>query len=133
MDNLQIETRKPKEIVNLTARINALIKQHYTQEGLCHVFLTHTTACITTGEVGEGTEEDLLEVVEQMIPRIRFRHGHDPAHAWSHMASSILGPSLTLPIMNGKLVLGTWQSVLLVELDGPRQRDIYVHLLPSAV
>jgi secondary thiamine-phosphate synthase enzyme len=133
MDNLQIETRKPKEIVDLTARINALIKTHHMQEGLCHVFLTHTTACITTGEVGEGTEEDLLEVVEQMIPRIRFRHGHDPSHAWSHMASSILGPSLMLPIQNGKLVLGTWQSVLLVELDGPRQRDIYVNLLPSAV
>jgi secondary thiamine-phosphate synthase enzyme len=133
MDSLQIETRKSKEIVDLTARLDALVKQHHMQDGLCHVFLTHTTACITTGEVGEGTEEDLLDVVEQMIPRIRFRHGHDPSHAWSHMASSILGPSLTLPIKSGKLVLGTWQSVLLVELDGPRQRDIHVNLLPSAV
>jgi secondary thiamine-phosphate synthase enzyme len=90
----------------------------------------HTTAALTTGEVGEGTEEDLLDVVQQMIPRIRFRHGHNPSHAWSHMASSILGPSLMVPIANGKLVLGTWQSVLLVELDGPRDREVQVTLVP---
>ena len=59
-------------------------------------------------------------MVEQMIPRIHFRHAHDPSHAWSHMASSILGPALTIPVAAGKLVLGTWQSVMLVELDGLR-------------
>jgi secondary thiamine-phosphate synthase enzyme len=86
---------------------------------------------LTTGEIGEGTEKDLLQVVEQMIPPIQFRHAHDPSHAWSHMASSILGASLTVPVSAGKLVLGTWQSVMLVELDGPRERTIHVTLLPS--
>jgi secondary thiamine-phosphate synthase enzyme len=66
-----------------------------------------------------------------MIPKIDFRHGHDPAHAWSHMASSILGPSLTIPVFDCKLVLGTWQSILLVELDGPRERDLHVTLIRS--
>ena len=55
---------------------------------------------------------------------LHFRHAHDPSHAWSHMASSILGPSLTIPVVAGKLVLGTWQSVMLVELDGPRERTV---------
>lgn len=81
--------------------------------------------------MGEGTEADLLEVVEQMIPRIRFRHAHDPGHAWTHMAASILGPSLHLSVEDGRLVLGTWQSVLLVELDGPRQRTIQINLIPT--
>ncbi|MGQ0812288.1 MAG: YjbQ family protein, partial [Nitrospiraceae bacterium] len=69
--------------------------------------------------------------VEQMVPRIQFQHAHNPSHAWSHMASSILGPALTIPVSFGKLQLGAWQSVLLVELDGPRQRDIHVTALHS--
>jgi secondary thiamine-phosphate synthase enzyme len=64
-----------------------------------------------------------------MIPSIRFRHAHDPSHAWSHMAASLLGPSLMIPITAGKLTLGTWQSVMLVELDGPRERAVHVTLL----
>jgi secondary thiamine-phosphate synthase enzyme len=66
-----------------------------------------------------------------MIPKIDFRHAHDPSHAWSHMASSILDPSFTLPISAGKLILGTWQSVMLVELDGPREREIHVTVIQS--
>jgi secondary thiamine-phosphate synthase enzyme len=86
---------------------------------------------VTTGEIGEGTEDDFLEVVEQMIPSIKFQHAHNPSHAWSHMASSILGPSLTVPVSGGQLLLGTWQSVMLVELDGPRERDVHVMLVSS--
>ena len=128
---LRISAGSLKEVVDLTDRIESLIRHAKVQEGLCSLFITHTTAALTTGEIGEGTEKDLLQVVEQMIPRIRFRHAHDPSHAWSHMASSILGPSLSIPISAGKLVLGTWQSVMLVELDGPRERTIHVTLLGS--
>jgi secondary thiamine-phosphate synthase enzyme len=128
---VRVATSRRKQIVDLTARVNELIRQAKLQEGLCSLFLAHTTAALTTGEVGEGTEDDLLDVVEQMIPKIQFRHAHDPAHAWSHMAASILGPSLTLPIRDGALALGAWQSVLLVELDGPRQREVHVMWSPS--
>ncbi len=127
---LPISTANLKQTVDLTDQVQAVIRQAKMKEGLCSIFVTHTTAAVTTGEIGEGTEQDLLEVVEQMIPRIQFRHAHDPSHAWSHMASSILGPSLTLPVSAGKLVLGTWQSVMLVELDGPRERDVHVTLVP---
>lgn len=131
METLKIKTERLKQVVDLTDRVNALIAKRKMTEGLCCLFVTHTTACLTTGEVGEGTEKDLLDVVEDMIPKIDFRHGHDPSHAWSHMASSILGPSLSVPVSSGRLVLGTWQSVLLVELDGPRDRDVNVTLIPS--
>ena len=131
METLKIKTDRLKQAVDLTDRVNALIAKRKVAEGLCCLFVTHTTACLTTGEVGEGTEKDLLDVVQEMIPKIDFRHGHDPSHAWSHMASSILGPSLTVPVSGGKLVLGTWQSVLLVELDGPRERDLHVTLVRS--
>ncbi len=131
MEHLKVKTERLKQVVDLTDRLNGLLAEHVMAEGLCCVFVTHTTACLTTGEVGEGTEKDLLDIVEQMIPKIDFRHGHDPSHAWSHMASSILGPSLTIPILDGALMLGTWQSVLLVELDGPRERDVHVTLIRS--
>ena len=131
-ETLHINTVNRKQVVNLTDRIEAVIQKAKTYDGLCSVFVTHTTAALTTGEIGEGTEEDFLQVVEQMIPRIQFRHAHDPKHAGSHMASSILGPSLTIPVSAGKLVLGTWQSVMLVELDGPRERAVYVNL-PAVV
>lgn len=126
---LRISTSSRKEIVDLTDRVEAVIQRAKMEEGLCSLFVTHTTAALTTGEIGEGTEDDFLQVVEQMIPRIHFRHAHNPSHAWSHMASSILGPSLTIPVSAGKLVLGTWQSVMLVELDGPRERTVHVALV----
>lgn len=128
---LQVSTTELKQIVDLTEQVQAVIRQAKLREGLCTVFVTHTTAAVTTGEIGEGTEEDFLQIVERMIPRIQFRHAHDPSHAWSHMASSIVGPSLSIPVSAGKLVLGTWQSVMLVELDGPRERDVHVALLQS--
>jgi secondary thiamine-phosphate synthase enzyme len=128
---LRIETKRAKEAVDVTDRVNEVIASAQVQEGLCVLFVAHTTAALTTGEVGEGTEVDLLEVVEQIIPPIRFRHAHDPSHAWSHMASSLLGPSLALPVSAGRLILGTWQSVLLIELDGPRRRDIHLQLMPA--
>jgi secondary thiamine-phosphate synthase enzyme len=128
---LRVATGNLKEVVDLTERVQALIGRAKLREGLCSLFVTHTTAALTTGEIGEGTEQDLLDVVQQIIPSIRFRHAHDPSHAWSHMAASMLGPSLSLPVVDGRLTLGTWQSVLLVELDGPRERTVYVTLLPT--
>ena len=132
METFQVKTTTLKEIVDLTPKLNRIIKEKDLQNGLCHVFLPHTTAALTTGEIGEGTEKDLLDVAEKIIPQIRFRHAHDPSHAWSHMAASLIGASLTLPVMDGELRLGTWQSVLLIELDGPRERQLVVGLAPTA-
>ncbi len=128
---LRIGTTDRKQVVDVTDRIEKVIRKAKMQQGLCSLFITHTTAALTTGEIGEGTEDDFLQVVEQMIPRIHFRHAHDPSHAWSHMASSLIGPSLAIPVSAGTLVLGTWQSVMLVELDGPRERSIHITLIPS--
>lgn len=128
---LQINTSERKQVVDLTDRVEGVIRQANVRDGLCILFLTHTTAALTTGEIGEGTEQDFLQVVEEMIPHIEFRHAHNPSHAWSHMASSILGPSLTIPISAGKLILGTWQALMLVELDGPRERNVHVTVVSS--
>lgn len=131
MERIQVETKNPKDIVDVTSKLNGLLQKKAFQDGLCHLFLPHTTAALTTGEMGEGTDKDFLDVAEAIIPKLKFRHAHDPSHAWSHMAGSLIGASLTVPVMNGELRLGTWQSVLLVEMDGPRERQIIVSLVPE--
>ena len=126
MNTITIRTTQAKQVIDVTDSIERVVAESGKKEGLCNIFVTHTTAGITTGEAIEGTDEDLMETLERMIPRIRFRHAHDPSHAPDHMISSILGASLTVPVHNGKLILGTWQRVLLVECNGPRERELVV-------
>ncbi|HJQ26272.1 MAG TPA: secondary thiamine-phosphate synthase enzyme YjbQ [Blastocatellia bacterium] len=123
---ITISTRRDKQVIDITNRVQQFLSESGARDGLCNVFVTHTTACVTTGEAIEGTDEDLMEVLEKMIPAIRFRHAHDPSHAPDHMISSILGASLTVPVRNGELVLGTWQRVLFVECNGPRSREVVI-------
>lgn len=126
---ITISTRQDKQVLDITDRVQRCLSESEVGEGLCSVFVTHTTAAITTGESIEGTDEDLMEVLERLIPKIKFRHEHDPSHAPDHMISSIVGPGVTIPIRGGKLQLGTWQSVLLVECNGPRERTVIVSVL----
>lgn len=128
---LTITTRRDKQVLDITDRVQQHISQSEVQVGLCNIFVMHTTAAITTGESIEGTDEDLMEVLERIIPNIKFRHQHDPSHAPDHMISSIVGASITVPIDGGKLQLGTWQRVLLVECNGPRERKVVVTVLAS--
>jgi secondary thiamine-phosphate synthase enzyme len=126
---ITISTRRDKQVLDITPRVHQYLQQLEVSDGLCNLFVQHTTAGLTTGEAIEGTDEDLMEVLEKMIPAIRFRHGHDPSHAPDHMISSIIGASLTLPVRGGQLQLGTWQRVLLVECNGPRDRRIVITVL----
>jgi secondary thiamine-phosphate synthase enzyme len=128
---ITISTKREKQALDITTRIHQYLVQVGIDQGLCNIFVAHTTAGITTGEAIEGTDEDLMETLERMIPEIKFRHAHDPSHAPDHMISSVLGPSLTVPVRGGKLQLGTWQRVLLIECNGPRERQIVLTVLPA--
>lgn len=124
-----IQTQKKKQVVDITDEIEAeLVKQNF-RDGLCHAFVLHTTCAITTADLDPGTDEDMLDAFEAMIPKLKYRHPHNPAHVGDHIMSSIIGPSLTVPVENGKLILGEWQRVVLVELNGPREREVRVNLL----
>jgi secondary thiamine-phosphate synthase enzyme len=123
---ISIETRRKRQAIDITERVEEAFRRLGISGGLCNLFVTHTTAALATGESIEGTDEDLMETMEKIIPEIRFRHAHDPSHAPDHMISSILGASLTVPIIEGALLLGTWQRILLVECNGPRVRTVIV-------
>jgi secondary thiamine-phosphate synthase enzyme len=131
MQKLAIKTRKKREVLDITDAVEALVgKNHAT--GICNLFILHTTAALTTADLDPGTDLDMLDAFEAMIPRLRYRHPHNPEHVPDHILSALIGASVALPFERGKLILGTWQRVVLVELDGPRDRQLVASLTPEA-
>ena len=126
MKTVTITTKKKDEVVDITETVENLLEEMKAQSGMCVVFVAHTTCALTTADLDPGTDLDFLNALRRMLPHISYRHPHDPSHTPDHILSSILGPSLAIPYQDGQLLLGIWQRVILVELDGPRQRTLHV-------
>lgn len=127
--NLTIKTRLSRQVIDVTDQINALIPERLT--GLANVTVLHTTAALTTADLDPGTDLDFLDFLDLITPERPWRHPHDPQHAPDHLLSSIIGPSVTLPVQSGQLVLGKWQRIVLVELAGPRPRQLHLTVLAA--
>jgi secondary thiamine-phosphate synthase enzyme len=130
---LRLETEGEGQIVDLTEGVLAVVRQSGVSQGVVSVFVTGSTAAVTTMEYEPGGVQDLQQTLERLIPRARdYAHnvmnGDDNAH--SHLRASLLGPSETIPLVGGNLVLGTWQQLVLIELDDrPRRREVHVQIL----
>ncbi len=124
MKYLTIKTDKQKEVVDITEYVASQLK---IKNGMVFVFITHTTAALTTADLDPGTDLDFLDAIEAISPNLKYRHPHDPSHTNDHIMSSIIGSSVTIPVSKEKLVLGTWQRIVLVELDGPRERNVVIN------
>lgn len=129
MEKLTVKTSKAKQVVDITDEVSELITKQKVKEGIVHLFLTHTTAALTTADLDPGTDLDLLDAFEEIVPRLNYRHPHDPSHVSDHILSALIGTSLTVPVKDGQLVLGTWQRVVLVEFSGPREREVIVSFI----
>lgn len=127
-----IRSHKKKEIIDITDTIDELLEKAEIDSGLCTIFVKHTTAAITTADLDPGTDLDMLDAVEAMFPKLDYRHPHNPAHVGDHIMSSIIGPSVTIPFLNSHLDLGVWQRIILVELDGPRERELSISVVKTA-
>ena len=126
MPRLSVKTHQKREVVDITDLIEQQLVKHGS--GVCHVLVLHTTAALTTADLDPGTDLDMLDAFEAMIPKLRYRHPHNPAHVPDHILSALIGTSLSLPFEKKKLRLGTWQRVVLVELDGPRERELAISI-----
>ena len=126
---ISVRTKGKKEIVDITENLNVLVSKENFKEGLCNLFILHTTCALTTMDLDPGTDIDFLEAIEKMFPKGSYRHPHDASHVGEHIMASIIGPSVSVPVSTGKLILGTWQRVVLVELSGPRERNIQVNFV----
>lgn len=121
-DVLDVDTAR-RRIVDLTDAVRAFCATH--GDGLCNVFVPHATAGVAIIETGAGSDHDLVDTLERLLPRDdRYRHAHgSPGHGADHVLPALVAPSVTVPVAGGEPLLGTWQSVVLVDLnrDNPRR------------
>lgn len=124
MNTFEIKTNKKDEIIDITDKVSGLIEKFGKKDGVIVLNVLHTTCSLTTADLDPGTDEDILEALRKMFLKISYRHPHDPPHTPDHILSSIIGTSLSLIFENQTLSLGTWQRVILAELNGPQIRHI---------
>lgn len=128
MTALTIRTSARCEMIDITASVAEEVRKSGIKEGICHLFVPHTTAAITINENADpDVPRDILTALDRLIP-LSDRYRHAEGNAAAHIKSSLFGTSQTVFIKDGNLVLGTWQSVFLCEFDGPRTRRVLVGL-----
>jgi secondary thiamine-phosphate synthase enzyme len=127
--SIHVDTDGPLDVVDITDQVAADVPDIET--GLCTVFVEHTTAAVSINEA----EPQLLDDIEQFISSLSATGGwaHDAldGNADAHLRSSLLGRSISIPVRDGDLALGTWQSILVIECDGPRTRSLSVTTVPA--
>ena len=124
MEQLTIHTRRAKEVVDMTDEVQHAVRSNGLKNGVAFLFVAHTTAALTTADLDPGTDLDMLDAFEAIMPKLNYRHPHDPEHVTDHILSSLIGPSVAVFVKDGSLVLGTWQRIILIETSGPRKRNI---------
>lgn len=121
-----VATKRKDQVVDITEQVAECVRQSDTAEGVCVAFVAHTTCALTTADLDPGTDLDLLEALRKLLPPMTYRHPHDPKHTPDHILATLLGASVSVPYSRRELLLGTWQRVILVELDGPRERTVHL-------
>ena len=129
MQEFVIKSDRQAQIIDITTRVAECVRQGTVAEGICCVYTQHTTAAITINENDDPNVcEDILEALAKLIPEGGWRHDRVDNNAAAHIKASIIGPSQAIPVQDGQLRLGRWQAVMLVELDGPRERRVIVEV-----
>jgi len=125
---LHLNTAGEIDVVNITGMVEKAVKDSGIRNGLVTVFIPGATGAITTIEFEPNLVQDFKDILEKLIPKTgRYRH---PVNGHSHLRASILGPSLSVPVADGNLILGTWQQIVFVELDvRPRSRRLIVQII----
>ena len=126
---IEVQTQSTTEVVDITERVSALIGS--ASGGSCHLYLKHTTAGLTVMTWESGVPEDIMDILQTLTPKLAYRHD-SPAHVAAHFLSALIGPSVHVPVQDGKLALGEFQRIVLTEFEGPRRREIEMRLLAAA-
>ena len=130
MEEFEVSTSKHQEFIDITPRVQGMVLKSKIKEGICLIFIPHTTAGITINENADpSVQRDILYGLDHFVPKRGFEHseGNSPAH----IKSSLIGSSLSVIIENGSLKLGTWQGIYFCEFDGPRKRNVWVKILKA--
>jgi len=129
---IEIQTKRRTQMINITTRIQQEIRESGLAEGLCCVYVPHTTAGVF---INEGADPSVMEDVEDTFDRLVPWTGpyrHTEGNAAAHVKSTLVGESVTVLVQNGALRLGTWQAIFFAEFDGPRRRTVWIGTVPAA-
>lgn len=132
MDRLELATRGSTELIDITSEVQRVVRSKNIRSGICVIFTRHTTTGIIINENEGGLQHDIEVLLNTLVPKGKgYQHDQIDNNAHAHLRSVLLGSSVTIPIENGSLALGTWQSIFFVECDGPRRREVCVSILPA--
>jgi len=124
---IRVRTHKKCEVVDVTRQVSDVVARAGVIEGLCTVFVRHATAAIVINENADpGIRLDIVTALDKLFPEGIWEHDKVDDNGAAHLKAAFLGPSETIPVRDGRLLLGTWQGIALVECDGPRDREIVV-------
>lgn len=132
-EHIEISTQGNSEVIDITDEVSKKIEKSGLKDGIITLFVSGSTASITTTEYEPGLRKDIPEILDRLIPQ-KARYHHDDTwgdgNGHAHVRASFLGPSLTVPFSKGKLLLGTWQQIVLIDFDNrARYRNIIVQIL----
>lgn len=129
---IEIKTEKPVQAMDITRQVSDATKESGVSEGICLVYTLHTTTGIVINEGESGLLQDLVRRLSSLAPPgDGYLHDRIDDNAHAHLQAVLLGNCQTIPIEDGNLVMGTWQRVLFIELDGPRRRNVCVKVIPG--
>ena len=129
MEKIQVRTSRRVEFLDITGRVEAAVKKSDIKSGVCHVFIPHTTAGVTINENADpNVIRDIIKELDTIVP-LDDNYTHGEGNSAAHIKSSLMGCSQQVMVEEGRLVLGTWQSVFFCEFDGPRSRSVWVKVM----
>jgi len=132
-ETFSIRTRQPKQSLDITDAVGEVVRAAALEDALCHVMVLHSTAAVVVNETHDpNIGADVIDALDRAVPdHAGWLHDRIDDNAHAHIKAAILGPSEIIPISDGKLLLGTWQRIMLIEFDGPRERRVHVHFITS--
>ena len=127
---IEIRTNRRVEIIDITSEVQREVERSGVKDGIAVIYTLHTTTAIIINENEPGLKEDIVFILDKLVPRgAGYSHDNIDNNADAHLRAILLGNSVVVPVSNGKLDLGTWQRIMFVELDGPRNRRVLVKVI----
>jgi secondary thiamine-phosphate synthase enzyme len=131
MKILEVKTSKKIEFIDITNQIYKILKEENIKNGICYLFIPHTTAGITINENADpSVKEDIINMLNKIVPE-NWNYEHLEGNSPAHIKSSLIGHGEVIFIENGELALGTWQGIFLCEFDGPRRRKVLIKIIKA--
>ncbi|MHA2203801.1 MAG: secondary thiamine-phosphate synthase enzyme YjbQ [Candidatus Hodarchaeales archaeon] len=126
IEEIKVVTPDKMTIIDITNKVEQIVEKMQENEGLCTIIVQHSTAAITLQEDETGLIQDFYKKIRDLFFQGQYQHDRIDRNAAAHLAASFIGHTLTIPVRNGRLLRGTWQQILFVELDGPRSRTVII-------